>query len=83
MADFCKQCSIDLFSEDNRDLAGVTTPEVWTEGKGAIVICERCGIIQVDPDGNCASTDCLRAGKPGHGVPGLAPADPVETKPNV
>ena len=35
----------------------------------AIVICEGCGVIQVDQEGNCISTDCQQAGQPGHGIP--------------
>jgi hypothetical protein len=71
VADFCKQCSIDLFGEDTGDLRGITTPEAWAEGRAAVVICEGCGFIQVDPDGNCVSKDCLCRGEPGHGLPGL------------
>lgn len=67
MADFCKQCSIDTFGRDTKDLAGVTDKAAWENGKAIVVICEGCGFIQVDPDGNCVSTDCLQNGKKGHG----------------
>lgn len=68
MADFCRQCSIDLFKEDFRDLAGLTEKKDWELGRAAAVICESCGFIQVDPEGNCASSGCLKNGKPGHGI---------------
>ena len=62
MADFCRQCSIRIFGEDYHDLAKITTPEDWTQGKSAVVLCEGCGPIQVDPEGNCISKDCLEHG---------------------
>lgn len=61
MADFCKQCSEELFEQDFKELAGITKPTIWAEGKSCIVLCEGCGLIQVDPEGRCVSTDCLRA----------------------
>lgn len=69
MADFCKQCSIDSLGEDYKDLAKITTLEDWQSGKAVCVICEGCGFIQVDPEGNCVSPDCLCSGKEGHGLP--------------
>ena len=68
MADFCKACSEDLFGKDFGDLANLTDQDSWLDGKAAVVICEGCGYIQVDPLGRCASNDCLEAGNPGHGV---------------
>lgn len=69
MADFCKQCSIDTFGKDFGDLAGITKQEDWEHNHlAAVVICEGCGVIQVDPEGNCVSPDCDKAGKKGHGV---------------
>lgn len=68
MAEFCKQCSIDMFGEDFKELAGLTKTEDWLKELAYQVICEGCGPIQVDPDGNCVSSDCIRAGKPGHGI---------------
>lgn len=68
MADFCRACSEELFGKDFGELAKLTPQEVWDQGKAAAVICEGCGYIQVDPAGNCASPDCLKAGQPGHGV---------------
>lgn len=70
MADFCKQCSIDMFGADYRDLAGLITPEeVYSGNEYPTVICEGCGFITVDPDGNCISDDCDLKGRPGHGCP--------------
>lgn len=69
MADFCKACSIAMFGEDYKELAGITSPEFWQEGTAAFAICEGCGCIQVDPEGNCVSKDCLCKGKEGHGLP--------------
>lgn len=58
VARFCRQCSIDLFGEDYRELAGIISKEQWKRGEVASVLCEGCGSIQVDPDGNCISPDC-------------------------
>lgn len=75
MADFCKQCSIDLFGKDFQELAKITTEKDWKEGKACGVICEGCGMIQVDPDGNCVSNDCIHQGEVGHGMPWFGECD--------
>jgi hypothetical protein len=62
MADFCKQCSIEIFGEDFGDLSDITTEAETKEGYYALVICEGCGIIQVDHEGKCISNDCLKNG---------------------
>jgi hypothetical protein len=62
MADFCMQCSVETFGSDFRELAGITKPESWAEGRSACVICEGCGPIQVDPEGKCVSEDCQEHG---------------------
>ncbi len=59
MADFCAQCANDL-DFPNIDLKGITSQEDWKKGKANIVICEGCGYIQVDPEGNCISNSCLK-----------------------
>ena len=69
MADFCKQCSMDIFGEDFKDLSGLTKEEDWQQHKAVATICEGCGLIQVDPDGNCVTTACLKSGRLGHGLP--------------
>ena len=43
MADFCKECSTQMFGEDMGDLAGLCEPEYKV-----VVICEGCGFITVD-----------------------------------
>lgn len=73
MADFCKACSVNMFGEDFKELANITQVAAWQEGKAVTVLCEGCGPVQVDPDGNCVSTDCLEQGKPGHGLPWAKP----------
>lgn len=52
MADFCKQCSIDIFMEDYGDLRRIAE-----EGDKAYVICEGCGPTLVNHDGECIG-DC-------------------------
>lgn len=60
MADFCKQCSLELFNEDCEDLRGLITEEEVRDGKGALVICEGCGPTLVDHEGKCIAGDCLK-----------------------
>lgn len=69
MASFCKSCSIEMFDKDTGDLAGITTKKNESSGTAVIVICEGCGVIQVDHAGNCISAGCLRKDQPGHGLP--------------
>ena len=59
MASFCNQCALDLGFEPG-DLAGITKQKDWAKGLAAVVLCEDCGPIQVDPEGNCISRDCLK-----------------------
>lgn len=47
MADFCKKCSIEHFGEDFGDLTGICL-----EGQVVETICEGCGWIKVDHQGN-------------------------------
>lgn len=63
MADFCKQCSMDYFGEDMRELAGQTTEDDTRAELYAEVICEGCGFIQVDHEGRCVSLNCEVHGK--------------------
>lgn len=61
MADFCRQCSKEVFGEDFGDLKGL----VPKFGPFAAVICEGCGATHVDLGGNCiyhgggTSEECL------------------------
>jgi hypothetical protein len=57
MADFCKQCSEDLFGEDFGDLANLPEPDANGYSN---VICEGCGMAKVDAKGVCWSKTCLK-----------------------
>ena len=59
MADFCKQCSLEMFNNDYRELANLCTKEDNDRGLFAVAICEGCGSVQVDCDGTCVSNDCM------------------------
>jgi len=53
MAEFCRQCSIDVFGEDSEDFKGLSTPEDTENEMYCVVLCEGCaGMIQVDHEGN-------------------------------
>lgn len=53
MAEFCKQCSIDHFGEDFGDFKGIggTDAKPLEEGYGYSVLCEGCGPILVNKEG--------------------------------
>ena len=53
MADFCKQCSIELFSEDLKDLAGLGGGKPLEPNHGWETLCEGCGPTIVDEKGTC------------------------------
>ncbi len=55
MADFCKQCSIEILGEDFHDLSGLCS-----DLESVLVLCEGCGPIQVNNEGKCLSSDCLK-----------------------
>lgn len=60
MADFCKQCSLDMWGQDSRDLA---LTEYKNSPKGTIrfyTICEGCGPTVVDPVTGTCIGDCLQ-----------------------
>lgn len=69
MSEYCKACSEELFGPDYNDAAGITSVDDWKNGRAVVFICEGCGVIQVDPEGNCVSDDCLCKGQIGHGLP--------------
>lgn len=58
MADFCKQCSLELFGEDNGDLKGLGDGRKLEPGFGWTAICEGCGFTIVDDDGACINKYC-------------------------
>ena len=66
MAEFCEACAAEL-GHPYGDFRGLTKPSDYEEGKAVVVLCEGCGIIQVDPNGCCISNNCLKAGYHGHG----------------
>lgn len=51
MAEFCKNCGIEMWGFDNQDWAGVSTPEDTEKGLYAPVLCESCGPCLVDHTG--------------------------------
>ena len=59
MADFCKQCSIDMFATDLEDLANITDEADTARGLFHLCICEGCGEALVDHTGKCVSKNCL------------------------
>lgn len=60
MADFCKQCSLEIFGEDFEDLKGLCE-----EGHTTFTLCEGCGFTAVNHLGVCVCVDCLKEhGKP-------------------
>jgi hypothetical protein len=52
VSDHCRSC-IPEFD----DLVGITTEDDWDHGLAAVVMCEGCGAVQVDPEGYCLG-DC-------------------------
>lgn len=68
MADFCRQCAIELFGVDAGDLRGINKGETVPGTRGFLTICEGCGYTVVDHMGQCIADDCLEAGKDGHAV---------------
>lgn len=60
MADFCQQCSIEMFGDDTRDMAGLSTQEETENGLSIPVICEGCGYTLVDHEGRCVSPYCKK-----------------------
>lgn len=65
MADFCSQCSLDTFGEDYGDLIPEGSGPLMP-GCGYLKMCEGCGFILVNENGECIATraeGCLK----GHG----------------
>lgn len=60
MADFCKQCSEDVFDRDFGDMRGLSQPEDTARKLYASVLCEGCGPCHVDHLGVCISANCLK-----------------------
>ena len=60
MADFCKQCSIENFGCDYKDLAELCSKEDNMQDRYNEVLCEGCGSIQVNYLGECITIHCLK-----------------------
>ena len=68
MADFCKQCSLSEFGEDFGDLKGLGMGRPLPLDHGWLALCEGCGPITVNENGECMSLDCLEKGHQAHGL---------------
>lgn len=55
MADFCKQCSLEVWGEDTKDFQ-FQAPD----GMVTAVLCEECGPCYVTNDGTCVTPGCLK-----------------------
>jgi len=67
MADFCKQCSMEIFGEDFGDMANLGKLESGDleklkRGEGWSVLCEDCGSIVVNEEGECIAEWCKKHG---------------------
>lgn len=59
MADFCKQCTAKFLGAGlGSDFAGDITEEEERNNICVSVLCEGCGPIRVDREGNCLELDC-------------------------
>lgn len=65
MADFCKQCSTDLFGFDAGDLKNYSDQKI-EDGFGWKALCEDCGFIIVNDEGECIANWCKKHGNSGH-----------------
>lgn len=64
MADFCKQCSIEVLGKDFGDLAHLLPEGEYTDGMGATALCEGCGCFTtVNYEGECINWHCLKHGE--------------------
>lgn len=62
MADYCKQCAIEWFGADFRDLAGLLSKEDHEAGLVYPVTCEGCGYTWVNHEGECVNQFCPEHG---------------------
>lgn len=54
MADFCKDCAIEMWGCDTGDLKGLISPERFgdkDDPEAAVALCEGCGASYFNPDG--------------------------------
>lgn len=61
MADYCKQCSMELFGEDCKELAGIGQGLALPgPDYGYEALCEGCGPTVVNDEGVCIYPKCLK-----------------------
>jgi hypothetical protein len=64
MADFCWQCTEELHGKSLCSKNDLRDQSFWFDTyirkKFPIVLCEGCGLIQVDHKGRCVSKDCYK-----------------------
>lgn len=53
MSAYCKQCSVEIFGEDFKELAGIASEEDDRNDMVATVLCEGCGPTRVNSKGEC------------------------------
>lgn len=56
MADFCTQCTKEIFDEAVSDFKGVCPASL----SSVFVLCEGCGHTHVNRAGDCVDTECLK-----------------------
>jgi hypothetical protein len=61
MADWCKQCSDEMFGPENPDY--VTYEKPPGPGEAYFCLCEGCGPTMVNEKGECIAPDCLIHGE--------------------
>lgn len=67
MSDFCKACAEELFGpETPSDFRAIFPKNAYDGGKVIYVLCEGCGFINVNFEGECVDCD-LKKGAQGHG----------------
>jgi len=74
----CKQCSIDLWGKDCGDLKGVAPLD---SSRGWPVVCEGCGPILVNSEGECLTNCVFHHGMKEKGPPYNMSDPQLEPKP--
>lgn len=59
MADFCTQCTKEIYGEADSDFKDLCPPTV----DHILVLCEGCGHTHVNREGDCVDPQCARHGK--------------------
>lgn len=63
MAEFCKQCSLEVWGEDTKDFVDRITEKDVAAGFIAVVTCEGCELTYVDHEGICKNPRCSKHGE--------------------